>query len=146
MLDRPMPYQRVSDLIANLAEWIGLRLDDWRRRAALRREFADLKDRHILDATLADTGLSRDQVPVLVRGFPQRERLFRRMAARLGVPLSRIPDRATRHEMMWTCTTCTSAKRCRTWLDDGRTRGHQAFCPNAATFDAFRAGRGARSR
>ncbi len=133
-----MSRESISDLIATAAERIGLKLDDWRQRRALSREFADLKDRRLLDATLADTGLSRDQVPTLVRGFPQRDRLFRRMAARLGVKLSRIPDRATRNELMWTCTTCTEAKRCRKWLDDGRTRGHQAFCPNAATFDSLR--------
>ncbi|MBI3512731.1 MAG: hypothetical protein HY060_01460 [Proteobacteria bacterium] len=120
--------ERIGDLLGRLAR----ALDDRRRRRALGRELADLEARHILGATLDDIGLSRAQLPGLLGGFPQRQRQFRRMLARLGVPESRIADRATRNDLIWTCTTCPAGKRCRHWLDAGRTRGYAAFCPNAA--------------
>ncbi len=121
----------LTDYVANTAWRMWQALDDRRQKRTLVREFADLEDRHLLDATLDDIGLSRGQVPALLRGFPRRQRLFRRMLARVGVPLSRIDDRATRNDMMWTCTTCAVDKRCRAWLDAGKTRGYEAFCPNS---------------
>ncbi|MBI3512730.1 MAG: hypothetical protein HY060_01455 [Proteobacteria bacterium] len=120
--------------ITDLARRAARALDDHRRRRALGRELADLESRHMLDATLDDIGLSRAQVPGLLDGFPQRQRLFRRMLARLGVPESRIADRAARNDLMWRCTVCSAGQRCRAWLDAGRTRGNAAFCPNAAAF------------
>ncbi len=122
----------LTDYVATAAWHLWQALDDRRQKRRLAREFADLEDRHLLDATLGDIGLSRAQVPMLLRGFPRRQRLFRRMLARVGVPLSRLGDRAARNDMMWTCTTCAADKRCRDWLNAGKTRGYEAFCPNTA--------------
>jgi uncharacterized protein YjiS (DUF1127 family) len=133
-----MPRLGIADRIADLAQRVRLALDDWWARARLGRELADLENRHVLDATLTDVGLSRAQVPALVRGFPQRQRQFRRMLTRLGIPPSRIAGRDALNDLIWTCTICTVDKRCRAWLDTGRTRGYAAFCPNAAAFDQLR--------
>ena len=129
MLDHGL-VARITDLAHRATQ----ALDDWRRRRALARELDTLAGRHMLDATLDDIGLSRAQVPGLLNGFPQRQRLFRRMLARLGVPPSRIADRATLNDMMWRCTVCPAERRCRAWLDAGRTRGYAAFCSNHAAF------------
>jgi uncharacterized protein YjiS (DUF1127 family) len=136
----PVPSNVLAAALDSLARLYRVARDafeDWRVRHALRREFADLEVQHLLDATLDDVGLSRSQVPALIRGVPRHE-LFRRMLARLGIPSSRIGSRRQRGELLWTCTTCKSGKACRHWLDSGRTEGYRAFCPNAETLEHLR--------
>jgi len=128
----------LSGRIAEFARHVGLALDDRRRRRALGRELAELESRHMLDASLEDVGLSRAQVPALLRAFPRRQRLFRRMLARLRIAPSRIADRTALNELIWTCTVCAADKRCRAWLDSGQTGGYAEFCPNATAFEKLR--------
>ena len=129
-----MYQNKLVDWIAELARRAARALEDVRCRLALGRELADLENRHLLAATLDDIGLSRGQLPGLVRGFPQRQRLFRRMLARRGASTGGL-NRAVVNDMVWTCTTCGANKTCRSWLDAGHTRGAEAFCPNAGTIE-----------
>jgi hypothetical protein len=129
-----MYQNRLIDRLAALAGRAARALEDRRGRRALARELADLEHGHLLDATLADMHVARSQVPALLRGFPQRQRLFHRMLARLGVSPAQLTDRDARNDLMWRCTTCQVDKTCRRWLDAGRTRGYEAFCPNAGAF------------
>ena len=129
-----MSRNRLIERIGELAGRAARALEDRRGRRALARELADLENGHLLDATLGDMHLSRAQVPALLDGFPQRQRLFNRMLARLGVSPTQLADRDARNDLMWRCTTCQVDKTCRRWLDAGRTRGYEAFCPNASAF------------
>ena len=129
-----MYQNRLIERLADLAGRAARAVEDRRQRRALARELDGLGNGRLLDATLADMQLSRSQVPALVGGFPQRQRLFNRMLARIGVAPAQLADRATRNELMWRCTACQVDKTCRRWLDAGRTRGYEAFCPNASAF------------
>ena len=129
-----MYQNRLIERLADLAGRAARAVADRRQRRALAREFADLENGHLLDATLGDLRLARSQVPALLRGFPQRQRLFNRMLARLGVSPAQLVDRNLRNDLMWRCTACQVDKTCRRWLDAGRTRGYEAFCPNASAF------------
>ncbi len=123
----PTLGERFDDLVQRIL----LAIDDRHRRSSLRCELVDLENRNLLDTTLQDIGLSRAHVPALVRGFPQRQRLLRRMMSRLGLRQSQFGGRDAHNAVAWTCTTCTESGRCQEWLDGGKSRGHEDFCPNA---------------
>src|SRR6516162_6428276 len=99
-----MYQNRLIERLADLAGRAARAVADRRQRRALAREFADLENGHLLDATLGDLRLARSQVPALLRGFPQRQRLFNRMLARLGVSPAQLVDRNLRNDLMWRCT------------------------------------------
>jgi hypothetical protein len=103
-------------------------------RRQLRRELAFIEANGELDLILADAGLTRAQVDVLIAGSPDARRQLMAMLERLGIAAKAIPA-ATMREMGWTCTTCTDKRRCREWLADGKEGEFRAFCPNAALLD-----------
>jgi hypothetical protein len=119
--------QRIGAAIGRWAEGVNA-------RRQLRREFAVIDSNGELDAILADAGLTRAQIDVLVAGSPDARRQLMAMLDRLGIVTKAVPA-ATMREMGWTCTTCTDKKRCRKWLADGEEGEFRVFCPNAAVLD-----------
>lgn len=103
-------------------------------RRQLRRELAFIEANGELDLILADAGLTRAQIDVLVAGSPDARRQLMAMLERLRIAAKAVPA-ATMREMGWTCTTCTDKRRCREWLAGGEEGEFRAFCPNAALLD-----------
>jgi hypothetical protein len=109
-----------------------------RERNALRTELADLAAKGELDRTLADAGLTRAQVPALVRNHPNACHLLARMMDQLGIDAESVDEADSMHDAAWRCTTCTEKRVCAQWLAQPRNETWRAFCPNADTFDAAR--------
>src|SRR5262245_56303903 len=76
MPSRPASSASLRDRLAALRQRIRTMLDDARARAALRRDLAQIERAGELDRVLADLGLSRDGVPLLVKNHPRSARLL----------------------------------------------------------------------
>jgi hypothetical protein len=109
-----------------------------RERNALRTELADLAARGELDRALADAGLTRAQVPTLVRSHPNACHLLARMMDELGIDAESVDEADSMHDAAWRCTTCTQKRICAAWLEHPRDETWRAFCPNADTFEEAR--------
>jgi hypothetical protein len=109
-----------------------------RERNALRIELADLEARGELDRTLADAGLTRAQVPAVVRSHPNACHLMARMMDELGIDAESVDAADSMHDAAWRCTTCTEKRVCAEWLAHPRDAAWRAFCPNADTFEEAR--------
>jgi len=103
----------------------------WHDRRMMADELNSLDDR-----TLAELGLARDQIPLLVRAYPAATERFAQMLARVGLDTKAAPlDPATRGDLYRVCTMCTKRGRCRRWLASTKAAdGYPAFCPNARMF------------
>jgi len=113
------------------ARWIEIRC----KRSALAEELYRLDDRAI-----ADMGLRRSDIPLVVQAYPDTADLLRRMVRRVGLDfevLSKQP--AVMRRLERACATCWFRRDCRWWLEchDGKN-GYRAFCPNTEEFDMLR--------
>jgi uncharacterized protein YjiS (DUF1127 family) len=127
-----VPTQETLEKRGMLATLVA-RLGDWRERRRLAAEFDEMQAAGELDPLLADAGLSRAQVPTLLKSASGTRRLLERMAARLGVDLAAMPA-PLRRDVEWTCASCGEQRHCRRWLKRGETAGYAAFCPNTPAF------------
>jgi len=85
-----------------------------------------------LDPVLADIGLSRAQLDVLMTLPEDAGRQFEAMAGSARVDLNTLPPAVLR-DATWTCMVCRNAAACRTWQRGGGWRGDgDSRCPNAA--------------
>jgi uncharacterized protein YjiS (DUF1127 family) len=136
-------HAAASGFMARLAQRARDAIDEMRQRHALRRELADCDMHGGLDETLGEIGVSRAQIPSLIKGAPRASHLLGRMAAWLGVDLPGMRDPALKRELQRVCSLCQSQSQCRHWLEHPDGRGHREFCPNAETLDELRPTRGA---
>jgi uncharacterized protein YjiS (DUF1127 family) len=113
--------------------------DDCRQRHMLRLELAEMAAGGDFDRMLADVGISRSQIPVLLSAHPGAARRLGGAMRRIGIDPARIRAGWTLSDIEWTCTTCRSQRSCRKWLTSGAREDYRAFCPNAASFDRLRA-------
>ena len=110
---------------------------DFMRRGAFRSELAKL-DRHgKLDTILEDIGITRAELNIMARGYPEADRLLPTMAYRLGIALDEI-DAHSLHALKHTCVLCQSHRKCRRWLASGRREGAERFCPNHPLLERLR--------
>lgn len=108
----------------------------WRERRALARELTELDD-----VALADLGLVRGQIPILVRAHPAAANLLGQMLKRLGLESEERPlEAGMREDLYRVCVQCIERKHCRRWLasPSSSQEGLKAFCPNAWMFDLLR--------
>jgi uncharacterized protein YjiS (DUF1127 family) len=124
----PAAFAR-SGMLASLAT----KLRDWRERRRLVAELDEMAATGELEPLLADAGLSRAQIPTLLKSASGARRLLEAMAARLGVDLDAMPA-TLRRDVEWTCASCGEQRQCRRWLARSRTAGYAAFCPNTPAF------------
>lgn len=103
----------------------------WHDRRMMAEELEELDDR-----TLGELGLTRDQIPLVVRAYPAATKQFTQMLARVGLDTKEAPlDASTRGDLYRTCTMCAKRRRCRRWLASTKdVDGYPAFCPNAWMF------------
>jgi hypothetical protein len=129
--------------MARLAQRARDAFDEMRQRHALRRELGDCDMRGGLDETLGEIGVSRAQIPALIKGAPRASHLLGRMAAWIGVDLQGMRDPALKRELQRVCSLCQSQGQCRHWLEGPKGSGYRDFCPNAETLDELRPTHGA---
>ena len=117
-----------------------------RERRSLRRELARCADDGVLDEILGELGVSRAEMAQWTAGYPRAVRLRAAMTARLGIDASTLGHCRLQRAIERNCASCPAHRRCREWLRSGARDGYEAFCPNAALFEALRAQPGARAR
>jgi hypothetical protein len=109
-------------------------------RAELRREFANLEEAGALDSVLCDAGLSRSEMPVIIKNHPGARRRLAGMLARLGLRnSSELRHGSEGQAIQRTCLLCRASARCDRWLNGSTDDDPRRFCPNAEAFDALRA-------
>ncbi len=103
----------------------------WHDRRIMAEELEALDDR-----TLAELGLARSQIQLVVGAYPAATEQFTQMLARIGLDTKEAPlDPSTRGDLYRLCTMCTKRRRCRRWLASAAgAEGYPAFCPNAWMF------------
>ena len=121
-------------MIEEITNAIGRWKEGARARAKLRAELEALEAKGELDIVLAEAGLTRSQLNLMVAGHPDAGQLLTSMLDRLRLDRSVIPADTIR-EMGWACTICDDKRRCREWLADGEEGGYRAFCPNTLQLD-----------
>jgi hypothetical protein len=109
-------------------------VDGRRKRRQLQRELAQLAAMGSLDGALADLGVARSQIDLLMAGCAGSSEQLDKMFARLGIDAAQLPIESQR-EMTLTCTACHDKRRCRKWLSVAGETESAAFCPNAALLD-----------
>ncbi|HEY7611193.1 MAG TPA: DUF6455 family protein [Alphaproteobacteria bacterium] len=117
---------------------------DARLRAELKYELRCLDEAGELDGSLANLGLSRAAIPVLLRQYPGSVRRYAAMARHLGVAAERPPSLRAGLAALFgprrRCLFCTESRRCERWLATGARDGYRAFCPNADAFERIMRG------
>lgn len=122
------PSHPLAGFLASLAERFGY----WRERRRWAAEMANVATLGHPGAALADIGLDRAQLDVLLNGPADAGRQLEVMAAAFGADLDRVPPAVLR-DAEWTCVICKSRSACAHWLRSGEwTGGPDARCPNTA--------------
>jgi len=128
----------LSDLAKHYARGLIGQLKVWQERRTLERELGDLDD-----ASLADLGLTRAQIPQFVKAYPEAGELLQGMLARLDLAGDAATILgATYEDLLRTCAMCTERRQCRRWLASGKLdESYEEFCPNAWVLDQLRRAR-----
>ncbi|EYD78051.1 hypothetical protein Rumeso_00388 [Rubellimicrobium mesophilum DSM 19309] len=106
------------------------RLDAWRERRELRREFA-----RVTSDEIDDYGLSYGEFRALALMPTEQLARMDEMARINGLDPARLDrDRALRIAAALTCTRCREQGRCREALDGGALAPETGFCPNVETY------------
>lgn len=117
--------------------------DDAAIRRELREELAGLGNGD-LDRVLADIGINRDELEIVIANAPRSRMLLQSMLRRLDLD-KRVglmaPELVRSIERR--CATCVKQHECSEWMAAGAPgAAYRSFCPNAETFDNLpRAGR-----
>ena len=114
-------------------------ISDWFERDRLHRELETLSLIGELDAVLADAGLTRSDLPLLLEHDPEEMAGLEQMAQRLGIAPEQLTAAVGRHDLQWRCLTCDDKKLCKRWLADHESaEAAPDFCPNAVDLNAIR--------
>ena len=104
----------------------------WRERRRWIAEMTNVASLGRPGAILADIGLGRAQLDVLMTGPVDAGRQLGAMAAGMGAALQHVPPSVLR-DAEWTCTVCPNGKACAHWLRNGEWVGDgDSRCPNEA--------------
>ncbi len=122
-------------------------LRDRRARAKQWREFDDLAGCGVLDDVLAEAGLSRADLPTVMRAHPQSGRRHAEMRRWTGVEAKPLPSAVESRDAQLRCIRCTAWRECEHWLAlPADERPVPTFCPNIDTFRRMRAWQAGRPR
>ncbi len=109
-------------------------------RARQWREFGDLAACGALDDVLAEAGLSRADLPTIMRAYPESAQRHKEMRHWTGVDSAPLPPVAEVREAQMSCVRCTAVRDCDHWLAlPAGKRPVPTFCPNIGTFRRLRA-------
>lgn len=106
-----------------------------RDRAALRAEFAHLRDTGQLDRVLTDIGVDPSEVSVLIQNHPGAARRMAAMLRRLRVEVAPKALKSTEmRAIQRTCLLCAASGKCDRWLHSEGSEDPSHFCPNSEAF------------
>ena len=106
-----------------------------RDRAALRAEFAHLRDTGQLDRVLNDIGVDPSEVSVLIQNHPGSARRMAAMLRRLRIEVTpKTLSSADMRAIQRTCLLCAASGKCDRWLHSETSEDPSHFCPNSEAF------------
>jgi hypothetical protein len=109
--------------------------DEMRQRAALRAEFAHLRDTGQLDRVLGDIGVEPTQIPTLIKNHPGAARRMTAMLRRLRIePTPEAVNSVDIRAIQRTCLQCAASGKCDRWLHSQSSEHPSSFCPNSEAF------------
>ena len=106
-----------------------------RDRAALRSEFAHLRETGQLERVLSDIGVDPAELPVLIRNHPGAPRRLAAMLRYLRIEATK--EGRSSFEMRAierTCSLCEASGKCDHWLRSDGSEDPSTFCPNTQAF------------
>ncbi len=122
-------------LVARCKSRLARAIGDMRDRAALRSEFAHLRDAGQLDRVLTDIGIEPAQLSTLIDNHPGAARRMAEMLRRLRIePTAQGADSADMRAIQRTCLLCAATGKCEHWLHSKSTEDPSSFCPNSDAF------------
>ena len=138
-LNHPRWFDRAVLALCDLPSRLMLAIEDWREHFALESELGELSAHGTLDRALADVGLSRSEIPRLLKGHPSAIRQLIEVMRRAGINFTELARDQALKEIEWRCIECRSWHRCRAWIASNQPGdGYRAFCPNTSAFDELR--------
>ena len=139
---------RLAALMDRCRSRLARKVGEIRDRAALRAEFASLKQTGQLDRVLSDIGVDPGAVSTLIQNHPGAPRRLTAMLRRLRVePTSQGLASTDMRAIQRTCLLCAASGKCDRWLDSDGSEDPSHFCPNAEAFrDLLASGKAASLR
>jgi uncharacterized protein DUF6455 len=114
---------------------VGRVIGEMRDRAALRAEFARLRDTGQLERVLGDIGVDPAELPTLIKNHPGAPRRLAAMLRHLRI------DATKEGKSSWelraierTCSLCEAGAKCDRWLRSDGSEDPSHFCPNTQAF------------
>lgn len=121
--------------LSALLERVTRAIGELRDRAALRAEFAHLRDTGQLDRVLSDIGVDPAEIPTLIKNHPGAPRRLAAMLRYLRIEATK--EGRSSWEMRAierTCSLCEAGAKCDRWLRSDGSEDPSHFCPNTQAF------------
>jgi hypothetical protein len=110
-------------------------IGEMRDRAALRAEFAHLRETGELNRVLSDLGVEPSGVSTLIDNHPGSARRMAAMLRRLRIePTQEELDSVDMRGIQRTCLLCAASGKCDRWLHSEGSEDPSHFCPNSEAF------------
>ena len=122
-------------LIGHCTSLVARAIGEIRDRAALRAEFAHLRDTGQLERVLSDIGVDPAELPTLIRNHPGAPRRLAAMLRHLRIEATK--EGRSGFEMRAierTCSLCEAGGKCDRWLRSDGSEDPSTFCPNTQAF------------
>lgn len=132
---RSEPSHGLLALISRCTSRVARAIGEAKDRAALRAEFAHLKDSGQLERVLSDIGVEPAELPTLIRNHPGAPRRLAAMLRYLRIEATK--EGRSSFEMRAierTCSLCEAGSKCDHWLRSDGSGDPSTFCPNTKAF------------
>ncbi len=125
----------VLALIGRCTSRVARVIGEVRDRAALRAEFAHLRETGQLDRVLTDIGVDPAELPTLIRNHPGAPRRLAAMLRYLRIEATKEGRSSTEMRAIErTCSLCEASGKCDRWLRSDGSEDPSTFCPNTQAF------------
>jgi uncharacterized protein DUF6455 len=122
-------------LIERCTSRVARAINEVKDRAALRAEFAHLRDTGQLERVLNDIGVDPAELPALIRNHPGAPRRLAAMLRHLRIEATKEGTASIEMRTIErTCSLCEAGARCDHWLRSDGSEDPSTFCPNTQAF------------
>lgn len=132
---RNEPSHGLLALIGRCKSLVVRAIGEAKDRAALRAEFAHLRETGQLDRVLNDIGVDQAELPTLIRNHPGAPRRLAAMLRYLRIEATKEGRSSIEMRTIErTCSLCEAGARCDHWLRSDGSEDPSSFCPNTQAF------------
>jgi uncharacterized protein DUF6455 len=127
--------QGLMALIGRCTSRLARAVAEAKDRAALRAEFAHLRETGQLDRVLNDIGVDSAELPTLIRNHPGAPRRLAAMLRYLRIEATKEGRSSIEMRTIErTCSLCEAGGKCDQWLRTDGSEDPSHFCPNTQAF------------